>query len=866
MADYPLTDAIGWALVHFTWQGALIGAVTAVALMLLRGAAATVRYAVTCGALALMLAAPLVTAQRMSTVPASTDFIVLPGDASMPDVAVPPASRPLPLSGVVSTMPERGIDAFLPVAVYAWIAGVLFLSLRLAGGWVTIAGLRRRRTTAVGVEVQRRVADLSSRLRLSRPVRVMESALVSVPTLVGWLRPVILLPASVVAGLPAAHLDAVLAHELAHVRRHDYLVNALQAVVETLLFYHPVVWWCSRQVRIEREHCCDDLAVAACGDRVVYATALATLEGLRQADMPLALAATGGRLIDRVRRVLGVTPAHDGRARVWAAAVGLMLIVMLGVSSKTLGRADAAGDVFAEQPGAAGDTTEPDLIGPQLKSGNLFTFAWDAMTGWSRPEPLRPPRPPRPPRPLRPPRPPQFYAAPWFQAPAAPSLPSLPALPALPELPELPTLPSRAYVENTITQSDRWGTVRITHRGTIALSDDDTDIMAMSPGAYFSVTESAWWVPDLLRDWVGVRREIVIRGRADGTTARAYYSGERRQAFDPRGRAWLRQLLPEMARHGFGAEARVTRILKRDGVAGVAAEIPRLQGDYLRTLYVRHVLRQAAVLTATDLGAILQAVRHIRSDYEQAQTLIAIARTQRIDATTAPAFFRAADTIQSDYEQRRVLSAASASISDPVVVGEMLRSASGLGSDYEQAEFLRMAVSRQLATQALDAFFHAVNTIDSDYEQRRVLLALLDQPLEAAAAETMLRSASRLGSGYERAEFLIAAARRGLDQQAPQTFFQALDGVGSDHEQRRVLATIAARPVLTDASLAAMIDRALTLRNDFDRAEYLIALARRHRIQGPLRDAYIRAAETMRSDHEQSRALVELLRTERASR
>src|SRR4030095_1390777 len=101
----------------------------------------------------------------------------------------------------------------------------------------------------------------------------VEPALAAVPPLVGWLRPGILLPASVVIGLPAAHLDAVLAHELAHVRRHDYLVIALQAIVETLLFYHPAVWWCSRQMRIEREHCCDELAVQACGDRVAYATA-----------------------------------------------------------------------------------------------------------------------------------------------------------------------------------------------------------------------------------------------------------------------------------------------------------------------------------------------------------------------------------------------------------------------------------------------------------------------------------------------------------------------------------------------------------------------------------------------------------------
>src|SRR5688500_13558592 len=198
-----------------------------------------------------MLAAPLVTAQRIYSSPATGEFTVVQAEveAVVPAVAYETSILPSRRGKSSST---ASVEGLLPLAVYAWIAGVAFLSLRLTTGWFTVAGLRRRGTRPVRTEVQQRMAELSTRLRLSETVRVMESAIVSVPTLVGWLRPVILLPASVVAGLPAAHLDAVLAHELAHVRRHDYLVNALQAVIETLLFYHPAVWWCSRQARIER--------------------------------------------------------------------------------------------------------------------------------------------------------------------------------------------------------------------------------------------------------------------------------------------------------------------------------------------------------------------------------------------------------------------------------------------------------------------------------------------------------------------------------------------------------------------------------------------------------------------------------------
>ena len=137
------------------------------------------------------------------------------------------------------------------------------------------------RRTAGRATWQRMATRLSRRLHIGRAITLLESALVDVPTVIGWLKPVVLLPASALAGLSPQQLEAILAHELAHIRRHDYLVNLLQTLVETVLFYHPAVWWLSRRIRIERENCCDDLAVSLCGDPVAYAQALADLEALR---------------------------------------------------------------------------------------------------------------------------------------------------------------------------------------------------------------------------------------------------------------------------------------------------------------------------------------------------------------------------------------------------------------------------------------------------------------------------------------------------------------------------------------------------------------------------------------------------------
>ncbi len=172
------------------------------------------------------------------------------------------------------------------------------------------------------------------RLGIRRAVQVVQSAVVQVPLVVGWLRPIVMLPASALSGLSPAQLESIIAHELAHVRRHDYLVNVLQSVAEALLYYHPACWWISRRIRVEREHCCDDIAVAMCGDGVTYATALADLE-TRRRDAAFALAATDGPLIQRVRRVIAPASDTHGPAS-WAgslAPLAVMLVLLAGAQA-----------------------------------------------------------------------------------------------------------------------------------------------------------------------------------------------------------------------------------------------------------------------------------------------------------------------------------------------------------------------------------------------------------------------------------------------------------------------------------------------------------------------------------------------------
>ena len=206
----------------------------------------------------------------------------------------------------------------------SWCAGVALLTLHLAGGWWRLTRIARRATPIVTGRLTAALPAIAGRIGVKRKVRLVESALVRVPSVVGWLRPVIVLPISALAGLPPAHLEAILAHELAHIRRGDFAVNVLQCVVETLLFYHPAVWWVSRRIRVERELCCDDMAAALSPTRVAYARALTSLEELQHATRTVAVAANGGELLQRVRRILEPQDVSGSR---WSGGVAMSVVL-----------------------------------------------------------------------------------------------------------------------------------------------------------------------------------------------------------------------------------------------------------------------------------------------------------------------------------------------------------------------------------------------------------------------------------------------------------------------------------------------------------------------------------------------------------
>jgi uncharacterized protein (TIGR03435 family) len=324
-------DRLGAALLHFLWQGTLIAAIYAAARAALRSAAPNARYLLACGALAAMAAAPAITWMVLAPPPA--------GAWTAAQTAQWAAARPYSPQAAISVYDSGPAPArYLPWVVAVWMAGAAGLSLRLAGGCVMAWRMRRRLVRPAPPEWQARLDRLRLRLDLPRAVRLLESAAVDVPTVAGWLRPVVLAPAAALSGMPPELLEGVLLHELAHIRRHDALVNLLQSLAETLLFYHPAVWWISGQIRAEREHCCDDRAVAATGDVLAYARALAAFESARRPGM--AMAANGRPLAARIARLLGMPCAEPNPAP--AAALAALLAAAALFAQAPAGRFEAA--------------------------------------------------------------------------------------------------------------------------------------------------------------------------------------------------------------------------------------------------------------------------------------------------------------------------------------------------------------------------------------------------------------------------------------------------------------------------------------------------------------------------------------------
>lgn len=392
----PFVDIVGGVLVHFLWQGALLGILLFVACSVLHRVSAQLRYRAAMLILMASLVLPAITATylllaltRSAEAPRPQIQRTLEGES----VAAQPVSRPVshepveelgyarvyrvnapsyPLK-LESYRPPRArassisFAGLLPFVVVLWLAGVFIFSLRFAASWIFVQNLKTKAVTLAPPMLQRALLRLSRKLDICKPVHLLESRIVTAPIVVGWLSPVILLPSKVIETFSLDTLESILAHELAHIHRNDWLVIVLQKVAETLFFYHPVVWWLSRVLEKEREYSCDDMAIAVCRNPRVYAEALTQLELARGSGGQLALAANSGPLVTRIRRLIMNSSMETkvySPARAVAGSLlmaGALLVGLFGFGSR-----------FAA---AQADYNEAPSLAEQVAAGELSPVA-----------------------------------------------------------------------------------------------------------------------------------------------------------------------------------------------------------------------------------------------------------------------------------------------------------------------------------------------------------------------------------------------------------------------------------------------------------------------------------------------------------
>ncbi len=327
--NYYTSSALGWTLIHSIWQGFAILFVFGILYYVFK--LSVTRYRLGIGALTLQFVAAIATFftiyQPASTSTALSNNQVF-GNFFLNNPNLIFTQKKLTLLQQIEFFLQNNLDVFVMI----WLVGTTLLLLRLVVGFTHVQSLKVQQVHPISADIQALMNTLIEKTRMPATIKLLESARATVPMTIGWIKPVVLLPVGIASGLTINQLEAILAHELAHIKRYDYLVNIFQNFVEILFFFHPATWFISGKVRDERENCCDDFAVEICGDSLVLAKALTQVASFQQQPrLAMAFGAKRQTFMDRIKRIIGINDSKPMSYGNWAAVLGMILVVALGV-------------------------------------------------------------------------------------------------------------------------------------------------------------------------------------------------------------------------------------------------------------------------------------------------------------------------------------------------------------------------------------------------------------------------------------------------------------------------------------------------------------------------------------------------------
>jgi beta-lactamase regulating signal transducer with metallopeptidase domain len=687
------------------------------------------------------------------------------------------------------------------LVVPVWLSGVAAVLMLLAVGMARTAWLDRVTRPVEDEAWLTLVEALSLELGLTRHVRVLQAKGPAMPMTWGIRRPVILLPAEA-DDWTAERRRAVLLHELAHVKRHDFLIQLIARIACAVYWFHPLVWLAAMRLREERERACDDHVLRAGATPSSYATHLLDIaRGLRAARATSLASVAMARPAQLATRLLDVL---DGRRRrdtlstrsalpAWIVAI----VVVLPLA--------AAAPRIAEPTAAFGAPGTIDTI-PRLPSPLLAT--------------RRTALPPR-----------QRLGIDTLRGCSGQTKHSS----------------SSTHQENdeiTIVTSVGGCTIRLSANGKFKFNDDFTDIGSVTPGTQVVVEV----------DYGAHDRRVTVR--SDGE--RIYKVDGDVRPFDADAKSWLTETLVYLFRRtGYQAEERARWILLKRGIQGLVDEFGELSGDYTRRIYYQAAIESGRLDAAGYERLVTLAGQTISSDYELAELLIAVSKSQPLTQRMQVGFVTAAKSISSDYERHRVLTAAlSRPGLTPEVEAGMLDAASGINSDYELAELLiELNTARPVDETVRPAYFKAANSLGSDYEHRRVLDAVVSrQGTSHAMLADALQSAKTINSDYELAELLTKiGGSYVLDDALRAPFFAAAGSLNSDYEHTRALASVIERGDVSREVALAVLESAKGISSDHELSELLVDVIRHVKMDDGLRAAVRAAADTIGSQYDRGR-------------
>ncbi len=613
----------------------------------------------------------------------------------------------------------------------------------------------------------------------------------------GIWRPLILLPADADSWSVERRRD-VLLHEMAHVRRQDFLTQLIARVACAVYWFNPLTWLAGSSLRAERERACDDHVLRAGAKPSAYASHLLEIARALRAAPATSLASVAmarpSQLATRLLDVLDATRRRGGVApRVavpaWIAAA-VIVIPLAAVAPRV---------------------AQPAVLGARI----------DTI-----PE-VRKPMKPTGPRRLSSPKP------------ASDTLKGCGR-----QTKHRSSSTTQENEDLTILLSVGGCTIRLDATGKFKFNEDYTDIASVATGGRV-VIEVDYGAHDY---------RLTIRPGSE----RVFKVDDEARPFEAEAKAWLAETMTYLLRRtGYEGEARARWILERRGIQGLITEIGEIEGDYARRIYYQAAIESGKLDVAGYERLVGMAASTIGSDYELAELLIAVSKTQPLTERMQAGFVAAAKSISSDYERHRVLSAA---LSRPGLTpaGEagMLDAAASIGSDYELATLLiELNAARRIDDAVRPAFFTAVNSVSSDFEHRRVLSAVVGRAGSSRAMLTdALTSAKAIDSDYELAEFLTEiGSTYTVDDTLRPAFFAAASTIGSDFEHARALKSVLAGKDVSRPVILALLESAKGVQSDYELGELLIAVIRRVPLDDTIRAAIRAAAQTIGSQYDRGR-------------